>query len=153
MYKILIADDENEIIDNVKCVLEQQVQVTFQIMTARTGRKSIEVADEFRPDIVFMDLELPGISGIDAMREIRNNHPNVIFVIVSACAKFEYAKEAIGIGILDYISKPFEQQSMVKVLKNAVLKVDEEKKKRSLDLEMKEKLEIITPIIDRKSVV
>ena len=148
MYKILIADDENEIIDNVKCVLEQQVQVTFQIMTARTGRKSIEVADEFRPDIVFMDLELPGISGIDAMREIRNNHPNVIFVIVSACAKFEYAKEAIGIGILDYISKPFEQQSMVKVLKNAVLKVDEEKKKRSLDLEMKEKLEIITPIIE-----
>lgn len=148
MYKILIADDKDEIVNSVKNELEQQVNITFQIMTVRTGRRAIEVADEFRPDIVFMELELPGISGIDAMREIRNNCPNVIFIIVSSCAKFQYAKEAIGIGILDYISKPFEKEAMAKVLKNAVLKVDEEKKKRSFDLEMKEKLEIVSPIIE-----
>ncbi|MBQ3515480.1 MAG: helix-turn-helix domain-containing protein [Lachnospiraceae bacterium] len=148
MYKILIADDKNEINDCIKEGLEQNFPDSFQTMVARTGRKAIEAADEFRPDIVFMDLELPGISGIDAMREIRNHHPNVVFVIVSACAKFDYAKEAIGIGILDYVSKPFEQESIVKALKAAVWKVEEEKKKRSLDLEIKEKLEIITPIIE-----
>lgn len=148
MYKILIADDENEINDSIKEALEQNFSVAFQTMIARTGRTAIEVAEEFCPDIVFMDLQLPGISGIDAMREIRNNHPHVIYIIVSACDKFDYAKEAIGIGILDYISKPFEQESMIKVLKAAMSKVDDEKKKRSLDLEIKEKLEIITPIIE-----
>ena len=148
MYKILIADDKNEINDSIKEALEQNFSVAFQTMIARTGRTAIEVAEEFCPDIVFMDLQLPGISGIDAMREIRNNHPHVIYIIVSACDKFDYAKEAIGIGILDYISKPFEQESMIKVLKAAMSKVDDEKKKRSLDLEIKEKMEIITPIIE-----
>lgn len=132
MYKILIADDKNEINDSIKEALEQNFSVAFQTMIARTGRTAIEVAEEFCPDIVFMDLQLPGISGIDAMREIRNNHPHVIYIIVSACDKFDYAKEAIGIGILDYISKPFEQESMIKVLKAAMSKVDDEKKNPNL---------------------
>ena len=148
MYKILIADDKEEIISNIKNILEQQNRQIFQVITTRTGKKTIEESDGFRPDIIFIDLELPGISGIDAMREIRSNHPNVIFVIVSSCEKFSYAKEAIGIGVLDYISEPFEEDIIATVLKKAMLKVDEEKKKRRLDLEIKEKLEIITPIIE-----
>ena len=148
MYKILIADDDNRTVESIERILEQFFDVTTNIKIAKTGRQAIELAETFCPDILFIELQIPGINGIEVMREIRNIHQNVNMVIVSSCAKFDYAKEAIGIGVLDYISKPFQEENMIKVLKEIFLKVDVEKKKRSLDLEIKEKKEIITPILE-----
>ena len=148
MYKILIADNDNRTVESIERILEQFFDVSINIKSARTGRQAIELAETFCPDIVFVELQIPGINGIEVMREIRNIHQNVNMVIVSACAKFDYAKDAIKIGVLDYISKPFQEEHMIKVLREIFLKVDGEKKKRSLDLEIKEKKEIITPILE-----
>lgn len=148
MYKILIADDDNRTEESIKKILGEYFDVGFRIKIAKTGRQAIELAEMFCPDIVFIDLQIPGINGIEVMKEIKNIHQNVNMVIVSSSVKFDYAKEAIGIGILDYISKPFEWDNMVKVLEKIFSKVDMQKKKRSLDLEIKEKMEMITPIIE-----
>ena len=148
MYKIMIADDESIVIDALKFIIERNFQDECIIESAKTGRKVIELADYFRPDIVFMDIQMPGINGIEAMREIRKNNAHIIFIVVSAYVKFDYAKDAIGIGVLDYINKPIEKDVIVKTLQAAMKKVDEAKHKRSIDLANKEKLEIVTPIIE-----
>ena len=144
----MIADDESIVIDALKFIIERNFQDECIIESAKTGRKVIELAESFLPDIVFMDIQMPGINGIEAMREIRKNNAHIIFIVVSAYVKFDYAKDAIEIGVLDYINKPIEKDVIVKTLQTAMKKVDEAKYRRSIDLANKEKLEIVTPIIE-----
>ncbi|MBQ8085389.1 MAG: response regulator [Lachnospiraceae bacterium] len=148
MYKILIADDESIVIDALKFIINNNFGDECIIDCANTGRKVIEQAEYFRPDIVFMDIQMPGINGIEAMREIRKSNENIIFIVVSAFVKFDYAKDAIDIGVLEYINKPIDKDEIVDTLKRAMGIIDKTKIKRSEDLANKEKLEIVTPIIE-----
>ncbi len=148
MYKIMIADDESIVIDALTYIIEKNFDNNYVIESAKTGRKVIELAEYFRPDIAFMDIQMPGINGIEAMKEIRKNNPHIIFIVISAYDKFNYAKEAIDIGVMSYINKPIQKDIIVETLKEAMKQIDDAKMKRSTDLAIKEKLEIVTPIIE-----
>ena len=76
MYKIMLADDEGIVIDSLKFIIEKEFKDICEVQYAKTGRSVIELAESFRPDIAVMDIQMPGINGIDAMKEIRrtNNH-------------------------------------------------------------------------------
>ncbi len=148
MYKILIADDESIVTDGLRFIIDKNFRDECIVECVNTGRKVIEMAEYFRPDIVFMDIQMPGINGIEAMREIRQGNDNTIFIVVSAFLKFDYAKDAIDIGVLEYLNKPVDKEQIVRVLKKAMMKVDLMKNRRREDLENREKLEIVTPIIE-----
>lgn len=148
MYKIMLADDEGIVIDSLKFIIEKEFGDECIIEFAKTGRSVIELAEKFRPDIAIMDIQMPGINGIEAMKEIRESNGNVIFIVMSAYDKFDYAKEAIKLGVLEYITKPMEKTKIVSVLKDAMHLVDKERTRRSNDLLIKEKLETVIPIIE-----
>lgn len=149
MYKIMLADDEGIVIDSLKFIIEKEFGKECLVESAKTGRSVIELAEQFRPDIAVMDIQMPGINGIEAMREIRESNKNVVFIIMSAYDKFDYAKDAIKIGgVLEYITKPMERTKIVSVLNRAMQLVDNERERRSQDLITKEKLEIVVPIIE-----
>ena len=93
MYKIMLADDEGIVIDSLKFIIEKEFGSDCEVEFAKTGRSVIELAETFRPDIAVMDIQMPGINGIEAMKEIRKNNNNVIFIVMSAYDKFDYAKE------------------------------------------------------------
>src|SRR5574344_1969449 len=133
MYKILLADDEGIVIESLKILIEKELGSNCEIRYAKTGRSVIELAERFRPDIAFMDIQMPGINGIDAMREIGKVSPSTIFIVMSAYDKFDYAKEAINLGVLEYLNKPVEQTKIVEVLKRAMKMIDDEREKRSED--------------------
>ncbi|MCR5634897.1 MAG: helix-turn-helix domain-containing protein [Lachnospiraceae bacterium] len=148
MYKILIADDESIVTDGLQFIINKNFPDECTVECVNTGRKVIEAAEYFRPDIVFMDIQMPGINGIQAMREIRQGNDNTIFIVVSAFLKFDYAKDAIDIGVLEYLNKPVDKEKIVNALKKAMRRVDQMKSRRREDLENREKLEIVTPIIE-----
>lgn len=148
MYKIMLADDEGIVIDSLKFIIEKEFGNECTIEFAKTGRSVIELAEKFRPDIAIMDIQMPGINGIEAMKEIRQSNHNVVFIVMSAYDKFDYAKEAIKLGVLEYITKPMERNKIVTALKNAMSIVDKERTRRSNDLMIKEKLETVVPIIE-----
>lgn len=89
MYRILLVDDEGIVLNSLEFIIEKNFSGSYEMETAKTGRGAIESAEHFRPDIVFMDIQMPGINGIDAMREIRKFSPNVIFVVLTAYDKFD----------------------------------------------------------------
>lgn len=148
MYKIMLADDEGIVIDSLKFIIEKEFGDECIVEYAKTGRSVIELAEKFRPDIAIMDIQMPGINGIEAMKEIRQSNTTVHFIVMSAYDKFDYAKEAIKLGVLEYITKPMERSRIVSVLKRGMELVDKEREKRSNDLLVKEKLETVIPIIE-----
>lgn len=147
-YKIMLADDEGIVIDSLKFIIEKEFGDTCTVEYAKTGRSVIELAESYRPDIAVMDIQMPGINGIEAMREIRATNRSVVFIVMSAYDKFDYAKEAITLGVLEYITKPMERTRIVSALKKAMEQIDRERAKRKNDLLIREKLETVMPIIE-----
>jgi len=148
MYKIMLADDEGIVIDSLKFIINKNFKGNCRVEYATTGRSVIELAEKFKPDIAIMDIQMPGINGIDAMKEIRKTNSSVIFIVMTAYDKFNYAKESINLGVLEYLTKPVNHTVIVKTLHKAMDIIEEEQKKRSNDLMIREKLEIVIPIIE-----
>ena len=111
MYKIMIADDEGITVEGLMFIIKKYFPDECVIEHAKSGREVIEKAEVFRPDIAFMDIHMPGINGIDAIREIQKTQPAIKFIILSAYDKFSYAKTAIELGVFKYLNKPMEQNS------------------------------------------
>lgn len=148
MYRIMLADDEGIVINSLTMIIEKNFEGQFEIESAKSGRMAIEIAERFRPDVIFMDIQMPGINGIEAMKEIRGLLPSVIFVVLTAYDKFDYAKEAIGLGVIDYLNKPYNQKSIVAAIDRVIEELDTRREKRRQDLQTKERLETVVPIIE-----
>jgi Response regulator containing CheY-like receiver domain and AraC-type DNA-binding domain len=148
MYKILIADDEGIMLESLKNIIETNFGEDCQLAFAKTGRGVIEQEESFRPDIILLDIQMPGLSGIQAMREIRKSNPYVLFTVISAYYKFNHAKEAIELGAVKFLTKPVNKRVIIDVLLKMMRQVDETRQKRSEDLRIKEKLEIVVPMIE-----
>lgn len=148
MYKILLADDEGIVLNALEFIIQKNFSGKYELETVKTGLSAIETAERFRPDIVFMDIQMPGINGIEAMREIRKFSANVIFVVLTAYDKFDYAKEAISLGVLDYLNKPVNQKVVVDVIERAMREIDIRRERRKNDLQIRERMETVMPIIE-----
>ncbi|MCR4896089.1 MAG: response regulator [Lachnospiraceae bacterium] len=148
MYRIMLADDEGIVIDSMKFIIEKEFGDQCEVEYAKTGRSVIELAERFRPDIAVMDIQMPGINGIEAMKEIRRFSVGTVFIVMSAYDKFDYARESIKLGVLEYINKPMDKTRIVAALRKAMDIIDNERTKRSNDLMIKEKLESVEPIIE-----
>jgi len=118
MTKLLIADDEYLVLDSLKMIILKNMKDIDIVGTASTGREAIEKAVELKPDIIFMDIHMPGIDGIEAIRQIKAVNSSILFVIITAYEFFDYAKDAINLGVSEYILKPIEKSKVIDTLNN-----------------------------------
>ena len=103
-------------------------------------------------DLIFMDIHMPGINGIQAMREIRKFNTTALFYVVSAYDKFDYAKEAIDLGVERYLTKPISKAKIIAAVEEATAKVDTKRNQRSNLLRIQEKLETVIPVVENSFV-
>ena len=148
MYRILIADDEGIMLESLKNIISSSYGNECEIHTAKTGRAVVEQAESYPPDICFMDIQMPGISGIQAIREIQKFNRSVVFVIITAYDKFNYAKEAVNLGVMEFLTKPVNKKVILETCARAMEQVDSTRQKRSDDLRIREKLETVVPMIE-----
>jgi two-component system response regulator YesN len=145
MIKLLIADDEYLVIESIKFIIEKHVPGVEIVGTAMSGREVIEKAFDLKPDVIFMDIRMPGINGIDAIRQIKNTNNDIIFVIITAYEYFNYAKDAVNLGVHEYLLKPINKQRLVETIQHIadILSVKREAIQREILL--KEKIDKIIP--------
>ena len=147
MYRVLLADDEGIMLESLKTIISKNFS-DCMIETAKTGRAAIEQAEYFHPDIIFMDIQMPGINGIQALKEIRTFNKTALFYVISAYDKFDYAQEAIDQGVVRYLTKPVTKKTVMEIMNDAIVRVDEMRRRHSDQLKIQEKLETIIPVVE-----
>lgn len=114
MYNVLVVDDAAFMRLAIKNVLEKS---EFKVVAdAKDGNEGIEKYIEFRPDIVTMDITMPDMSGIEALKKIREFDPNAKVVMISAMGQEMMVKEAILNGAKNFIVKPYKEEHIIQTL-------------------------------------
>jgi len=103
MNKILIVDDEIHV---VRLIQEFLTMKGYEVYTAADGTEAIQKVQELKPHIVLLDMIMPGIGGIDTLKEIKKIDPDIAVIMVTAVNDEELAKRAVQLGAYDYITKP-----------------------------------------------
>ncbi len=148
MYKMLIADDEQIVLDGLRFMIENNFKEIEIVATAKTGREAIEFSRNHMLDIIFTDIKMPGINGIEAIAEIRKFNRDVRVVILSAYEQFEYAQQAVELGVSDYLLKPVHEEKLVEVLGKILDRIKSDRAVKAREMENREKLEKLIPILE-----
>lgn len=113
---ILIVDDEKFIRLGLKRMIEQSGNGPYQIAMARNGQEAIEYIKDHPADIVFTDINMPLINGIDLIRHLHKSSNPPVTIIISGYNDFQYAVEGIRNGVVDYLLKPIDDQKIHELL-------------------------------------
>ena len=122
---ILVVDDEESICQSLKAILEDE---GYQVLTAQSGEEAIKTVAEEMPQLVLLDIWLPGIDGLETLKAIHMAHPQVVVVMMSGHGTIETAVKATKLGAFDFIEKPLSLERVIIVVNNAlnVVRLEEE---------------------------
>jgi two-component system response regulator AtoC len=115
-YGILVIDDEALTLRTISRALRDE---GFDVFVAMNGEEGLKVLAEERPELALLDVVLPGIDGIEVLRQIKKQAPNTIVVMMSAYRMVDRAVEAMKLGAYDYLIKPFHLADMVNTIQRA----------------------------------
>ena len=117
LNKILVVDDEHLI----RWSLEQNLKKQgYEVITAGSGEDALQLVREQQPDLVLLDIQLPGISGIEVLEKIKEFDEDIIVIMLTAHGGLETAVNAMRLGAFDYVSKPFNLDELSIIIKKAL---------------------------------
>ena len=126
MKKLVVIDDEYLVIEGIRVMLKRIGKDYELVGSASDGQTALELIENVHPDVVFVDIRMPGLSGLEVIEHFYKKYPDMIFVLVSAYKEFEYARKGMELGVHSYLDKPVTMDK----LKNTLEKIDEEFQER-----------------------
>ena len=134
---ILVVDDDKNICKMIEINLRKEK--AYEIRTASNGESCLKSLDDFMPDLVLMDIQMPGINGIETLKRIKEIEPLVPVVMMSAHGTIEKAVESMKLGAHDFITKPFASERLLVTVRNALTSSSLEREVDELRRELKDK--------------
>jgi len=132
--KILIVDDEPDTLEIIQALLQVE---GYDVITALTGEDGVKQAQEEKPEVILMDINLPGIDGNEALRRIRKNNPIQCVIMLTAFATVDNAIQALKEGATDFVKKPFENEHLIHIANQALEKSRTQLEKEHLQEEVR----------------
>jgi len=122
MAKVLVVDDEANIVLSLEFLMQQ---AGFEVVTAEDGETALERVAEGAPDLVLLDISLPGISGFDVLERLRADpdHARLPIIMLTAHGREVEREKGMALGADDYITKPFSTQALVEKVKTLLSEV------------------------------
>ena len=124
--KILVVDDDKEICD---ILTEMLAEEGYQTFSALSGRLALDIVKKKKPELVLMDIKMPKMDGIEVLKRIKKIDKEVVVVMITGYGSLDTAKEAMRLGAYDYVTKPFDLDSIKVVIRDAL---SERKPKRDV---------------------
>ena len=135
--KILIVDDE----ETVRMLFRRVLQAAgYDVATAADGKEALAVIADSDIDVVLLDINMPGLSGIDVLGKISADWPNVCVIMVTAVADVQTAVAAMKLGAYEYITKPFDQDEMLHKIRLATEKWQEQLQEKRSYLQLEQNI-------------
>lgn len=131
--RILVVDDEESIREFLEIMLKKE---GYEVTVAEDGQKAIDFLAKKSFDMVISDLQMPNVTGIELLRSVRDQYPDLLFMMITAFGTTETAVEAMKLGAYDYITKPFKIDEVRINIANALRSKNLEVENRSLKKEM-----------------
>jgi len=147
-YKLIIADDEEIERKAFGLMIYEFLPNVTVVDEAATGYDLIHKVDLYHPDIIIVDIDMPGMNGLESIRLLKQKGVDSKIIIHTAYSKFEYAQEALELGADDYILKPIKKEKIIKTIKDCIAKIDIDQKKARDDIHFAKKIESISPIVE-----
>jgi two-component system response regulator AtoC len=116
-FSLLIVDDEILTLNNLKKALEKE---GYEIYLAESGEKALQICEKVKPHLILLDLMLPGISGIEVLKRLKEKEPETVVVMITAYEILEKAVEAMKLGAYDYLLKPFKINDLKNIVRRAL---------------------------------
>ena len=114
---VLVVDDEPSILQSLGGLLSDE---GFEVLTASNGYEALKIIESESPDLVLLDIWMPGLDGIDTLQEIRNNNPHIQVIIITGHGTIETAVKATKLGAYDLIEKPLSIDKVIVAINNAL---------------------------------
>jgi two-component system nitrogen regulation response regulator NtrX len=118
--KVLIVDDEKNILESVKMVLHYE---QYNVQAAKDGVEAIDLFKKFLPDIVLLDVKMPGLDGLKVLKTFKEMNPVAEVIMISGHSGIEEAVEASRLGAFDFLEKPISRDKLVLTVRNAAEKI------------------------------
>ena len=118
--KILVVDDEKNILESVKMVLNYE---KYNVQVAKDGIEAIDIFKKFLPDIVLLDVKMPGLDGLKVLKSFKTVNPVAEVIMISGHSGIEEAVEASRLGAFDFLEKPISRDKLVLTVRNAAEKI------------------------------
>jgi CheY-like chemotaxis protein len=115
--RVLVVDDDPNVGDMLQDLL---VDLGYVVKHALDGTEALRLVPVFKPDVVLLDLQLPGMSGVEVLDRLRRDHPTVPVIIVTGNDDVEVARRTLRGGAFDYLSKPFTVDVLARVVAAAI---------------------------------
>ena len=117
---LLIADDENLELKVLEKTVKKHFVDELEIFDSSNGRKASQICDEVKPDIALLDIEMPGMNGIELAKYIKEKYADCIIIFITAYDRFDYAIEAMHIKAFDYLLKPWKEERLCELINTAI---------------------------------
>ncbi|UJS16022.1 MAG: sigma-54 dependent transcriptional regulator [Candidatus Jettenia sp.] len=140
--RVLIIDDEVDLCDMISHILSKSGYITYRASDGNTG---MEIFNKEFPSVVILDLRMPGMHGIEILRQIRSINNEIPVIIITAYGEIRSAVEAIKIGAYDYITKPFDNEELELTVKRAI----EERSMRQEIYKLKTQFGLAMPLFEQ----
>jgi len=133
---ILVVDDELGPRESLRMILKP----IYEVHTAASGQEALQFINKEKIDLVTLDLKMPGIAGLEVLREIKKNQEDIEVIIITGYGTLANAMEAIQFGAVDFISKPFNVADIVAVISKSMERRNLRQKIKELSEKIKESL-------------
>ena len=125
MYRVMLIDDEESARKLMRASINWESLDMEVVGEAASGIEAINVIDDMKPDIAFVDISMPFMNGIEFTEVATNRYPELIIIIMTAFDEFEYARKCVSLPVFDYMLKPMVRSEITEVLTKVKKKLDE----------------------------
>ncbi|ACT00512.1 response regulator [Paenibacillus sp. JDR-2] len=130
MCKLLIVDDEEIERGALRLLIERFIPEVEIVGESENGRTAIDMAETLQPDLITMDIKMPGIDGVEAVQAIHEKFPEIKFIMVSAFDTFDYARKVMRSGVKEFLVKPCKKEKTIESVVRTMAEVKQIKERR-----------------------
>ncbi|MFD0694439.1 response regulator [Paenibacillus sp. GCM10027628] len=135
MYRVMLVEDEKIIREGLKISLDWEQFELSVVAEARDGIEGLAIAREVRPHLIFSDIRMPGMDGLEFAQNVLQVLPDVKIIIISGYKDYDYIRQSLQLGLFDYLLKPIDQEELERVVQKAVQQIHKDESSKQMNIE------------------